>query len=283
MTQIMLNEKGRTMKQRIILLTIIVALYGVIFTGVLFVQHSRTETADAGAVFAANQLIAGGNYVEAIRIYEQFIAQGINDSTVFYNLGNAYYRIGDTGRAVLNYQRAIQLSPRDDDIRANLALARSQAQDPFVDTVHGPLSTFGNITGRWLNLDETALLMLGLWFFTGLLLLLWQEMTADKWRRLLRTMTVITILLVLIGSLSLGSRLFTTRAQPEGVIVAETISVSAEPGVEYPIGVALPGGTTVNLTEVRGDWVHMIAPGNAQDGWIPFSAVETVTNRPTVL
>lgn len=281
MTQTMQLDKGKTMKRRIVVLAIIGALYGVILLGILLVQRSKSETGDAGAVIAANQLIAAGNYAEATQIYEQLIAQGVNDSTVFYNLGNAYYGLGDTGRAVLNYQRALQLAPRDGDIRANLALARNQAQDPFENTAPGPLAIVASLTGAWLNLDETALIMLGLWFLTGILLLVWRQMTVSKRRHLVGMIAAVMFLFTMIGGLSLGSRLLTTYTQPEGVIVAKTVAVSDEPGGDSATGLALPGGTTVNLTEVRGDWAHLTTSGNAQKGWVPLHAVETVASLPT--
>ncbi len=283
MTPIVQSDKGKTMKRKIVLLAVIGALYGAILLGILLVQRARAETADAGAVSAANQLITAGNYAEATQIYEQLIAQGVNDSTVFYNLGNAYYGLGDTGRAILNYQRALQLAPRDPDIQANLALARNQAQDPFENTAPGPLAILARVTSAWLNLDETAFILLALWFLTSILLLVWRQMTVTRQRRLVGLIAVVLFLFTMIGGLSLGSRLFTTYRQPEGVIVAKTIAVSDEPGSEPAAGLALPGGTSVNLTEVRGDWAHLTTPGNAQKGWVPVNAVETITSRPTAL
>ena len=78
----------------------------------------------AGGVFAQEpspgELMARANvhydreeYAEAIQQYEALIGQGYRDAAVHYNLGNAYLESGDLGRAILNYLRAEELSPRD--------------------------------------------------------------------------------------------------------------------------------------------------------------------------
>ena len=67
-------------------------------------------------------------YQQAIADYEALLKQGVS-ADIYYNLGNAYYRTDNITRAVLNYERALLLSPGDRDIRFNLQLARSKTID----------------------------------------------------------------------------------------------------------------------------------------------------------
>ena len=233
-------------------------------------------TADAGAISAANQLHEAGNYDDAIRIYEQLIAQGVQDSTVHYNLGNAYYQKGDIGRAVLNYQRASQLNPRDADVRANLELARSQAQSPFMDAAPGPVGILATMTDRWLTLDETAVLALALWFLAGILLLGWRILEPGKMRTFAQSGALIALLFLGFIGLSLGTRIYTERAMPEGVVVAPVVAVSSEPGEQFITDFSLHSGTEINLSETQGEWARLEVPGDAFEGWIPLKAVEPV-------
>lgn len=69
-----------------------------------------------------------GNYQQAIKDYEELL-KGVASVDLYYNLGNAYYRTDNITRAVLNYERALALSPGDADIRFNLQLARSKTID----------------------------------------------------------------------------------------------------------------------------------------------------------
>ena len=68
------------------------------------------------------------NYQQAINGYEALLKQGVS-ADLYYNLGNAYYRTDNITRAIINYERALLLSPGDDDIRFNLQMARSKTID----------------------------------------------------------------------------------------------------------------------------------------------------------
>lgn len=64
-------------------------------------------------------------YDTAIKLYEQIVASGTVSGQLLYNLGNSYFKEGDLGRAVLNYERALQYIPRNSDLRANYFYALS--------------------------------------------------------------------------------------------------------------------------------------------------------------
>ncbi len=68
------------------------------------------------------------NYAGAVREFELLVDQGVVDPVVFYNLGNAYYRLGEVGPAIANYERALQVDPRMTDARENLAQCVSQTE-----------------------------------------------------------------------------------------------------------------------------------------------------------
>lgn len=77
----------------------------------------------------ANNFYVNGQFEEAIKIYESIAQQGYEGTSLFYNLGNAYYRVGKIGSAILNYEKAIKLSPDDEDVQHNLRLAQMNVKD----------------------------------------------------------------------------------------------------------------------------------------------------------
>ncbi|HZA38202.1 MAG TPA: tetratricopeptide repeat protein, partial [Candidatus Baltobacteraceae bacterium] len=80
--------------------------------------------AQADVRFAkANQDFAQGNFKEAISGFETLVRSGQWSANVFYNLGNAYFRAGDFGRAILNYERALALERHHPEATANLQIA----------------------------------------------------------------------------------------------------------------------------------------------------------------
>ena len=235
---------------------------------------SSGAAADAGAVEAANQLYAAGHYAEAAHIYEEQIALGVQDSTLYYNLGNAYFQQGDLGRAVLNLERAAQLDPRDADIQANLQLVRDQTTELFApEEAPGPVTILAEATGR-LTQNETAVLVLGLWFAFIFLLLARRTAESERARRGLQTAAAIVLVLLLISGISLASRSFMDEAQPIGVIVSPSVAVSSGPGAEFVTGLTVTGGTAVNVVEQEGEWLRLAAPDGMEASWVPVTAVE---------
>src|SRR5437016_4213136 len=76
----------------------------------------------------ANQDYAQGNFNEAISGYRTLVGSGQWSANLFYDLGNAYFRTGDFGRAILNYERALALERHHPEATANLQIARDEAR-----------------------------------------------------------------------------------------------------------------------------------------------------------
>ncbi|MFH2137724.1 MAG: SH3 domain-containing protein [Candidatus Omnitrophota bacterium] len=75
--------------------------------------------------FEANKQYADGNYAKAIILYKSILSQGTQSGNLYYNLGNTYFKLGDRGKAVLNYERAKRIISHDEDLFANDLFARS--------------------------------------------------------------------------------------------------------------------------------------------------------------
>src|SRR5512132_2820808 len=76
----------------------------------------------------ANQEYAQGHFKEAISVYEALVRTGQWSANLFYDLGNAYFRTGDFGHAILNYERALALERHHPEATANLQIARDEAR-----------------------------------------------------------------------------------------------------------------------------------------------------------
>ena len=78
---------------------------------------------------SANTAYINENYQEAVKDYESIRAQGYESDQLYLNLGNAYFKRGMTGKAIVNYNRALRLSPSDEDVLYNLGIANTYVQD----------------------------------------------------------------------------------------------------------------------------------------------------------
>jgi len=264
--------------KRITLITLIaltmIALFAASGTRLL----AEPLSSAAATMQVANQVYEAGQFEQAVQAYEQLVAQGYEDSVLFYNLGNAYYKQGDYGRAILNYRRAQRLGPRDPDIEANLALARAQAVDQFEVKDHGNLlSQVGKAVQGRFSLDELAMAALGAWILFVLLLILVSNARAGTiWRKGLTYSLAAAAVVLVAASLALGSYAYADNHQKAGVIVANEVAVTSGPGGQYVTAFTLHSGAEVDLVEARGKWVRLALPGEEMDGWVLATAIEPV-------
>lgn len=216
----------------------------------------------------AGRLYENGRFLEAAQLYQQLVDVGVAEGGLFYNAGTAYYRAGELGWAVLHFERAARLAPRDEAIAANLALARQQ-----VGAAEPPLLELLLADGRgWLSLNETAVLALLAWVAA------WGCWGAyRRWRLpFLRGVGWGTAVVCLLALLLLGGRLWVERERPLAIVVAAQVSAVSNPTQPENDLFTLTGGTAVNITIERPDWVYVTQPGSDREGWVPARALEKV-------
>ena len=227
------------------------------------------------AMRVANQNYEAGDYAEAIEIYESIVAVGVQDSTLYYNLGNAYYKQGDLGRAILNYRRAQHLAPRDVDVSTNLTIARSQTLDQL-EQDNGLLTNFMEIAESWFTLTEALILALLLWLLIGVFAVF--AILLKRVRRVSLWIIAVLSLFLLVGIVSMANRYYLQNTTPSGVIVAQEVDVTSGPGTgeQYVVEFNLHAGAEVRLLESRPGWRNIALPGGNFQGWVPAEAIEPV-------
>lgn len=114
------------------------------------------------------------HFAQAAELYEQLLQKG-HSSEVYYNLGNCYYRLEKIAPCILNYERALLLSPGDAQVRHNLELARNKTIDKMIPAGEVFLVTWFKTIVNTLSVDGwgklatvcfiLALVMLGIYLF----------------------------------------------------------------------------------------------------------------------
>jgi tetratricopeptide (TPR) repeat protein len=258
----------------------IFSLISITIIGLFLANQVQLLAKPSDTMSTANQLYETGQYSQAAQAYQQLVDQGFTDSALFYNLGNAYFKDGDYGGAIVNYRRAQLLAPRDADIAANLELARSQIVDQPEETgesSQGLVSAIGRWTQTWLTLNEVAIFALGTWIlFVFLLILFSNTRKGSPVHESLQYAMVVTVLALVMGLVGLGSRMYVENSQPEAVVVASDVDVTSGPGTQYVTEFALHNGAEARLLETRGNWARLMLADNALQGWVPANAVEIV-------
>ena len=260
------------------------SLFTILFAGIILISSMSVglfflnpdTSLDVETMAVANQLYNSGEYSAAAQVYEQLLSQGKEHSSLYYNLGNAYYAQGDVGRAILNYQRALRLDHRDQVIRANLDLVREQSANDLPKSSN-PLEDLAKFTSSWLTLNETALITLGIWFLFGFLVFSYRQLRPGRLRTLAINGIFLTLLILLAAGVSFGSRLYIEGTKPEAVIITDQVMINSSPEDDTSTEISLSSGTEVKLVDIQGDWVKLGFPDDVFEGWIPLSTVETVS------
>ena len=150
-------------------------LFAVILALVLGIPHLSFASDIDYLVKKGNELYQDKMYAQAIDAYQQVIHSGYEGTSLYYNLANAYYRSGKLGLSVLYYEKALRLSPGDDDVIHNLTIANTKTVDK-IDTLpkffifqwwEGFLALF-SLTG-WMHIAFVFYILflasIGLYFF----------------------------------------------------------------------------------------------------------------------
>jgi tetratricopeptide (TPR) repeat protein len=207
----------------------------------------------------ANKLYEEGKFAEAASAYEELTKSGEASAALYFNLGNAFFKSGQIGRAIAAYRQAEQISPRDPDLRANLQFARNQTPSPTL------------APSRWqlwlsrLTLNEWTLLAAGaLWLWLLLLALLqWRPTLKPTLRGYLYVIAAIGLLLSACVLLALRQTRFTRTA----IVVVREATVRFGPLSESPSAFTVHDGAELRVLDQKDEWLQVSA-GPRRTGWL---------------
>jgi tetratricopeptide (TPR) repeat protein len=208
---------------------------------------------------AANKLYEQGKYADAVAAYDQLLKSG-DTAAVYYNRGNALFKLNQLGRAIASYRQAQSLAPRDPDLRANLQSARTRARGgtPY----HAE---------RWrvwleqLTLNEwTLLTALAVWLlFLLLALAQWRPDLKIKLGKYTTSAGVAALLFGLCLGIQLNAGYFTRSA----IVIASEAEVRNGPLDEAPPVYKVRDGLELNILDEKDNWLQVRDPA-LRVGWV---------------
>ncbi|RKY93800.1 MAG: hypothetical protein DRQ01_03905 [Ignavibacteriae bacterium] len=216
-----------------------------------------------------------GEYDKAIETYEKILNDGYEGTSLFYNLANSYYRIGKLGYAILNYERALKLSPTDEDVNHNLAFANLST----IDRIQ-PLPKFfifdiwEAILGMFSVNDWSyfayfiyivLLLLIAYYFFVK---------TIIQQKAILFSGLGVLIILSLTVSL-LVVKVNRETTEKSGVLVVQSVIVKTSPDIKSTDTFVIHEGIKIKLEDKLDDWIKIrLADGKV--GWLLDENVEEI-------
>ena len=246
--------------------------------GALWLLLLAAAPAPAQSAFfdEGNRLYQAGDFEGALDRYRRILDEGLESGELYYNIGNAHFRLGELAPAILNYERARRLMPGDDDLLANLTLARSMTAD---DIIPRPEFWLFRVIGWWVGLLPRSALI---W----LVALAWVTAVAGAAVVVLRpgrglapwarraALSAAAVALVL--GVNLVARELGLGAAEEAIVMAEEAQVQSAPSDDPALQIfAVHAGTKVVVDRRADDWMEIVLEDGAV-GWMRAEELELV-------
>jgi tetratricopeptide (TPR) repeat protein len=215
----------------------------------------------------ANQNYAQGHFPEAISSYEALVSAGQWSANLFYDLGNAYFRTGDFGHAILNYERALALERHHPEATANLQIARDEAH---------ALELQQSWPERYLQFasvnEYSVAAAIAFWLAVFAIVMLIFV------RRRSATLIATLIFCLLVGAGAIYA-VYTLERGTDGsalaIVTGKDVQARLATADTANSVLALPPGSEIKILSTRGDWIYAALP-NTLRGWIPAKNAEQV-------
>ncbi len=215
----------------------------------------------------ANTLYRQGNFNKAVLVYKNLVTEGWESGHLYYNLGNAYIKIGKTGPAILNYLKASFFLPRNEDVEANLKFAVKNTEDMLdwesPESIWSVLFWIQDFTLRehiWL----LVILNLLFWLFWGI-----GFVNKSHTLRIFRNLIAGIFLFVIIST---ALRWKYNSEWNYGVIMDPQVNVYSDIGEKQTTLFILHEGAIIFIKDETPQWVN-IQLADGQKGWINKSSI----------
>jgi tetratricopeptide (TPR) repeat protein len=242
----------------------------------MFVTSTVGVAGQASFFDEGNRFYQEGQYSDALESYLRVAGEGLESGSLYFNIGNAYFKLGDLGHAILYYERARRLLPRDADVLANLELARSLTADEIT-----PLQRFWLLRAAvwWVHLLPASLLRL-------IVAIAYLSVMGAIVTIVLRRGTNLAAVgrwivaggaaVVMIFGVNLFVREFDIGQPEEAVVVVDEVSVRSAPSDDDALTVfAIHEGTKVRIDRRAGEWLEVVLE-DGKVGWVRVDAVAVI-------
>ncbi len=225
----------------------------------------------------ANQAYDAQRYADAVALYDSVeVEQGVS-MQLYFNRGNAYYKMQQYAPAILNYERALRLSPGNSDVRYNLTLVNTKIVDKieekgtfFINVWAAELRDLFSVnTWAVIGIVSFFIFLAGIvvYFYTDV-----EKIRLKKWGFFVALLMIVISIMANACAITQNNRY---KLHNEAIVFDDEISVKSSPSDTGTELFLLHEGTKVLIMETVGDWMEIQIP-DGNRGWLPISAVQII-------
>jgi len=216
-----------------------------------------------------------GNYQRAIKDYEALLRRG-HSADIYYNLGNAYYRTDNITRAVLNYERALLLSPGDKDISFNLQMARAKTIDKITPPSEMFFVTWYRSLVNMITADTWAVVAVAAMAVALILVLLYLFSDSTLYRKTGFFGAVSFFILFILSNVFAFQQKQMLTKRTGYIVVSPSAALKSTPSKGGKDLFIIHEGTRVDVTDATmKDWKN-VRLADGREGWLLSSQIEMI-------
>lgn len=243
----------------------------IVFFLISFMAFSQNNALFDRATEAYNK----GQYQKAVDSYLEIIDNGQHSAELYYNLGNAYYKLNQIAPSIYYYEKALLLNPNDPEIKNNLGYAQNMTLDAIDQMPKTGLSKIYDSLIGFLSFDQWAYSAIVFIILFVLLYIAYHYFRYSSRKRSAFVLSIISFLLAITSVVFAYLQYNDYKADRPAIIFAEESSVKSEPNKTSQEAFALHEGTKVNVLDELNDW-KKIRIADGATGWIPSEDIRVL-------
>ncbi|MBD3426875.1 MAG: SH3 domain-containing protein [Candidatus Omnitrophica bacterium] len=241
---------------------VLVAVSVIFVSSFSLAQEEGVRSAEK-AFYRANLFYEAGDYQMAIEKWRSILAEGLESGNLYYNLANAYFKKGELGESILNYERAKRFMPRDSDLLLNLRHAKSLMKRPDPPEKKPILFKWLDMGMVYFTLKQSMILAFLLYYLLAAYIIMTRVF---KRYAMYSTIVIITLCLVLIMVI-IPTHQKIKDLNRGAVITAKITDAKFEPLEDAAVHFPIYEGMKVHILREKDDWYKIKRP-DGKIGWV---------------
>jgi tetratricopeptide (TPR) repeat protein len=204
----------------------------------------------------------------AIEQYESIKAKGLTSSDLYYNLGNAYFRNGQLGFSILNFEKAIKSNPSHENAKFNLELANTKLADKFEAIPQASVARVLVGINNGVSHNILSIIAVAIFLFGAGLFLIAKK---DKNRKRIKFAKVLLFFGAIITFIAWQQK-WAVDEYKAGITLSISSNIFSEPNPSSTLLFEIHEGTKLEILSKSGDWLNIKAPNN-EVGWVELKSI----------
>ena len=244
-------------------------LLSIIVMLIAFLGNAQNE-----ALFnRATETYNNGDYQKAIDYYSEILDNGEHSAELYFNLGNANYKLNQIAPSIYNYEKALLLSPNDKEIKNNLTYARNMTLDAIEVMPETGLSRIYKAITGIMTFDQWSYTAVLFMFLFVLLYIAFYYFKYATKKRIAFISSIVSLFISVMAVVFAFVQYNDFKADQPAIVFDSEVQIKAEPNKRSEPIFVLHEGTKVNVLDELNEW-KKIKIVDGKTGWVSSESIK---------